>query len=78
MSQQLRSRGSAFNAISDRLVLKSSSDLAFGKDAANMLRDKELKSKRQEIDQIEADWSRAQKDMKSKLLLTDAETDNLT
>ena len=37
MSQQLRSKGgSAFNAISDRLVLKSSSDLAFGKDAANI------------------------------------------
>ena len=79
MSQQLRSKGgSAFNAISDRLVLKSSSDLAFGKDAANMLKDKELKSKRQEIDQIEADWSRAQKDiMKSKLSLTDAEADKL-
>ena len=79
MSQQLRSKGgSAFNAISDRLVLKSSSDLAFGKDAANMLRDKELKSKRQEIDQIEADWSRAQKDiMKSKLSLTDADADKL-
>ena len=78
MSQQLRSKGgSAFNAISDRQVLKSSSDLAFGKDAANMLRDKELKSKRQEIDQIEADWSRAQKDMKSKLSLTDADAINL-
>ena len=77
MSQQLRSKGgSAFNAISDRLVLKSSSDLAFGKDAANMLKDKELKSKRQEIDQIEADWSRAQKDiMKSKLSLTNAEVE---
>ena len=56
MSQQLRSKGgSAFTAISDRLVLKSSSDLAFGRDAANMLKDKELKSKRQEINQIEAD-----------------------
>ena len=43
MSQQLRSKGgSAFTAISDRLVLKSSSDLAFGRDAANMLKDKEL------------------------------------
>ena len=79
MSQQLRSKGgSAFNAISDRLVLKSSSDLAFGKDAANMLKDKELKSKQQEIAKIEADWSRAQKDiMKSKLSLTDAEADKL-
>ena len=47
LSQQLRSKGgSAFTAISDRLVLKSSSDLAFGKDSANMLKDKELKSKR--------------------------------
>ena len=79
MSQQLRSKGgSAFNAISDRLVLKSSSDLAFGKDAANMLKDKELKSKQQEIAKIEADWSRAQKDiMKSKLSLTDAKADKL-
>ena len=48
LSQQLRSKsGSAFTAISDRLVLKSSSDLAFGKHSANMLKDKELKSKRQ-------------------------------
>ena len=79
MSQQLRSKGgSAFNAISDRLVLKSSSDLAFGKDAANMLKDKELKSKQQEIAKIEANWSKAQKDiMKSKLSLTDAEADKL-
>ena len=79
MSQQLRSKGgSAFTAISDRLVLKSSSDLAFGKDAANMLKDKELKSKRQEVNQIEADWSKAQKDiMKSKVSLTDADADKL-
>ena len=42
MSEQLRSKGgSVFKAISDRLVLKSSSDPAFGKDAANMLKDKE-------------------------------------
>ena len=79
MSQQLRNKGgSAFTAISDRLVLKSSADLASGKDAANMLKDKELKSKRQEIKQIEADWSKAQKDiMKSKLSLTDADADKL-
>ena len=57
MSQQLRSKGgSAFNAISDRLVLKSSSDLAFGKDVANMLKEKKLKSKKQEIEQTEVDW----------------------
>ena len=43
-----------------------------------MLKDKELKSKQQEIAKIEADWSRAQKDiMKSKLLLTDAKADKL-
>ena len=49
MSQQIRNkRESAFNTISDRLVLNSSSDLAFGMDAANMLKDKELKSKQQE------------------------------
>ena len=57
MSQQLKSKGgSAFNAISDRLVLKSSADLAFGRHAANMLKDKELKSKQREITQIETDW----------------------
>ena len=79
LSQQLRNKGgSALTAISDRLVLKSSADLAFGKDAANMLKDKELKSKRQEIKQIEADWPKAQKDiMKSKLSLTDADADKL-
>ena len=59
-------------------MLKSSSDLTFGKDAADMLKDKELKLKQQEIIQIEADWSRSQKDiMKSKLSVTDAEADIL-
>ena len=43
-----------------------------------MLKDKELKLKQQEIIQIEADWSRSQKDiMKSKLSVTDAEADIL-
>ena len=79
MSEPLRSKsGSSFKAISDRLVLKSSSNPAFGKDAANMLKDKELKSKQQEINKVEADWSSAQKEiMKSKLSLSDAETDKL-
>ena len=59
-------------------MLKSSLDLTFGKDAADMLKDKELKSKQQEIIEIEADWSRSQKDiMKSKLSVTDAEADIL-
>ena len=79
MSQQLRNKGeSASNSISDRLVLKPSSDPAFGMDAANMLKYKEFKSKQQEIIQIEAGWSRVQKGiMKSKLSLTDAEADKL-
>ena len=43
-----------------------------------MLKDKKLKSKQQEINKIEADWSSAQKEiMKSKLSLSDAETDKL-
>ena len=46
LSEQLRSKGgSAFQAISDRLVLKTSADLAFGNSGANMLKDKELKAK---------------------------------
>ena len=50
LSQQLRSKGgSAFQAISDRLVLKTSSDLAFGNEGANMLKDKELKAKQKEF-----------------------------
>ena len=79
MSEQLRSKGgSAFKAISDGLVLKSSSNPAFRKDAVNMLKSKEMKSKQQEINKVEADWSSAQKEiMKSKLSLSDAETDKL-
>ena len=43
-----------------------------------MLKDKKLKSKQQEINKIEADWSSAQKEIiKSKLSLSDAETDKL-
>ena len=79
MTQQVKSKGgSAFKAISDRLVVKSCSDFSFGKDAANMLKDKELKAKQQEIAQIKADWSRVQMDiMKSKLSLTDADADKV-
>ena len=59
-TQQLRTKGgSAFKAITDRLVLKSSSDLAFGEGAEAILKDKELRSKKKEIDEIEADWSSA-------------------
>ena len=77
-SQQLRSKGgSAFQAISDRLVLKKSLDLAFGNEGVNMLKDKELKAKQKEVHQIEADFSKSQKEiMKAKLALTDSEADN--
>ena len=78
-SQQLRSKGgSAFQGISNRLVLKTSSDLAFGNEGANMLKDKELKAKQKEVNQIEADWSKSQREiMKTKLVLTDSEVDKL-
>ena len=53
---QLRTQGgSAFKAISDRLVLKASSDLAFGEGSEKMLQDKELKAKQKEVEQIEAE-----------------------
>ena len=71
-SQQLKAKGgAAFQAISDRLVLKLSADIAFAKGAECMLKDKELKAKQNEVTEIKADWSRAQKDlMKSKFALT--------
>ena len=53
-SEQLKEkRGSDFKVISDRLILKSSVDLEF---ADSVLRDKELKAKRKEIEKIEAEW----------------------
>ena len=53
-SEQLREKGgSAFKVISDRLILKSSVDLEF---ANSILRDKKLKAKRNEIEEIEAEW----------------------
>ena len=64
MTDQLhRKGGSAFKAIGERLVLKSNSDIAFSEGAERMLKDKELKSKKQEVDKIEAEWSKAQKDV---------------
>ena len=62
LSQQLRSKGgSAFQAISNRLVLKTSSDLAFGNEGANM-----LKAKQKEVHQIEADFSKSQREIMKK------------
>ena len=58
--------------------LRTSSDLAFGNEGANMLKDKELKAKQKEVHQIEADFSKSQKEiMKAKLALTDSEADKL-
>ena len=78
-SEQLRRKGgSAYKAIGDRLVLKSSADLAFSEGAEKFLKDKELKSKKTEVDTVEADWSKAQKDvMRAKLSLTESETEKL-
>ena len=75
-SQQLKAKGgSAFQVISDRLVLKSNADK---KGAESMLKDKVLKSRQKDVAEIEADYSRAQKDlMRSKLALTDPEADKL-
>ena len=43
-SEQLQEKGcSSFKVISDRLILKSSANIAFAKGAEQMLRDKELK-----------------------------------
>ena len=43
-----------------------------------MLKDKELKAKQKEVHEIEANWSKNQKEiMKSKLALTDTEADKL-
>ena len=63
-SEQLREKGgSDFKVISDRLILKSSVDLAFAEGSESMLQNKEFKAKRKEIDEIEAEWSKAQKDV---------------
>ena len=77
-SQQLKAKGGvAFQAISDRLVLKWINK-AFAKGAEYMLKGKELKAKQMEVAKIKTDWSRAQKDlMESKLALTDPEEDKL-
>ena len=44
-------------------MLKTCSDHELGKDAENMLKDKEMKSKQQAIIQIDVNWSKSQKDI---------------
>ena len=62
IEQLRRNESSAFQAISDQLVLKTSADIAFAEVSEDMLRYKELKEKRKEVEQTEAEWSNAQKD----------------
>ena len=79
MTAQLRKKGgAAFNVIGERLLLSSNADLAFTNGAEKMLKDKELKCQKKQIDKIEAVWSKAQKDiMKARIGVTDAEADIL-
>ena len=79
MTNQLRAKGgTAFKAISERLVLKSNADIAFADGAERMLRDKELKKKQKEVAQIEAEWSKAQHDViRAKIAISDSESDIL-
>ena len=76
---QLRKKGgAAFNVIGERLLLSSNADLAFTNGAEKMLKDKELKCQKKQIDKIEAVWSKAQKDiLKARIGVADAEADIL-
>ena len=76
---QLRKKGGcALKAIGERLVLSSNRDLAFSEGAEKMLANKELKAKKKQLENVEAEWSRAQKDItKAKISLTDELADTL-
>ena len=55
-SEQLQEKvGSSFKVISNRLILKSSADIAFSGGAEKIMRDKELKVVQKELNQIEAE-----------------------
>ena len=58
-AQQRKKGGAAFNIIGKRLVLSSNTNLAFTNGAEKMLKKKELKSQKKQVDKIEADWSKA-------------------
>ena len=79
MTAQLRKKSrAAFNVIGERLVLSSNADWAFTNGAEKMLKDKELKRQKKQVDKIEAEWSKAQKDiMKAKINVIDAGADIL-
>ena len=81
MTAQLRQKGGASfrdRAVGERLVLSSNADIAFSGGSEKMLVDKELKKQKQKVDKIEAEWSKAQKDLiKAKVAVSDAEADIL-
>ena len=79
MTNQLRSKtATAFKAISERLVLKSNADNAFSEGAKHMLKDKQLRKKQKEIVYMEAEWSKAQRDIIiSKIFISDSDADIL-
>ena len=55
-------------------MLSSNADLAFSEGSEKMLVDKELKKQKQQVDKIEAEWSKAQKDLvRAKVAVSNAE-----
>ena len=79
MTNQLRAKGGqSFKAVGKRLVLQSNADITFEEGAENMLKDKELKKKRKEVEKVEAQWSKAQHDViKSEIAISNSEADIL-
>ena len=75
MTPQLRDKGgSSFKLVGERLVLSSNADLAFSEGSEKMLVDKELKKQKQQVDKIEAEWSKARKDLvRAKVAVSNAE-----
>ena len=75
MTPPLRDKGgSSFKLVGERLVLSSNADLAFSEGSEKMLVDKELKKQKQQVDKIEAEWSKAQKDLvRAKVAVSNAE-----
>ena len=61
MTAQLKKQGAAFPVIGERLVLSSNADLAFTNGAEKMLKEKELKIHKKQVNKSEAEWSKAQK-----------------
>ena len=76
--QLIHKGGAVSKAIGEHLVLSSNPDLAFCQGAERMLADRELKSKKKEIEKVEGEWSKAQKDItRAKLAITDQQANLL-